>query len=752
MRWFRTGFHALLLLLLGTAVWFRPAAAQNVSNSFTPYVSAVDLRDLERDGHGNLWIATQGGALRFELATGTWEHFPRLLGTGPRGNDLATVGVDRLGQVWVGSATRGFTFYDPATGIWDRESVEWPDPRIKVIRCFGGGVYIGTENGLSLKPTPNRTDFCADSDPGCIVPSYVVNDYALLGDTLWVATEGGLGRFNGDTWDSAGALPSGSIGQRSRSLAVFQGTLWEVTSDPRIRRLVDGVWIAASLPVNRLTVSDGRLYAFGGTHVYRWEGAAWTELHPPLAAGDEIRDLEVFGQDFYFALNGSLALWPGGPEFTRRYIPPGPRFSGPYSALAVDGDGALWGGTSEVDLGLVRFDGTSWLGIRPPEQNLIEQWILGMFRSGDDAIWLGHCCCFDPESCPLQRVNADGVAIFRDVLNAWAFAEDAGNRLWIGTQKGGVQVRDLATEGLLFGLTVQNTGGALSSNTVTAVAVTAGETYIGNESAGLDIWPHGGNLTQGRDGTGWIHIGETPSGLLDEGVKSMTFRDGDLWVATTSGLHRLRDLTVQQRCPSRDRNTPGDPIRKINAIAADGQGGLWVATDGGLLYHARGGACDASGGDFLNFTTENSPLPADRVVSAVLNPVDGSMWFGTTVGLLRVDPLAFTGSPPPPDRFVLYPNPIYPGGNSAPLRSVIFGIERSGLRVEPVSAAISTQPRVYDLAGRHVGDFERVIGTAEDSWLWRGKNRNGDTVAPGIYLVRTNVDGEPVTLKVGVVR
>jgi hypothetical protein len=105
-------------------------------------------------------------------------------------------------------------------------------------------VYIGTENGLSLKPTPNRTDICADSDPGCIVPSYTVNDYALVGDTLWVATQGGLGRFNGETWDSAGALPPGSIGQESSSLAVFQGTLWKpppTSSAPACR-----TWIRAS--------------------------------------------------------------------------------------------------------------------------------------------------------------------------------------------------------------------------------------------------------------------------------------------------------------------------------------------------------------------------------------------------------------------------------------------------------------------------------------------------------------------------
>ncbi|HET9233778.1 MAG TPA: hypothetical protein VFP10_06540, partial [Candidatus Eisenbacteria bacterium] len=669
------------------------------------------------------------------------------------GNDLVTVCVDAEEQVWFGSASRGFTFYNPDTRLWDRESEEWPDPRIRVIRCLGGGVYIGTAGGLSLKPTENRTDICAASDPGCIVPSYVVNDYALISDTLWVATEGGLGRFNGVTWDSASALPPASIGQPSRSIAVFQGTLWEVSPPSRVRRLQGGSWSGATLTLaERLVVSENRLYAFGGNRVYRWEGLAWADLHVPLAAEDKVRDIEVFGQDIYLALNTGLGLWRGGATLAAKFVPPGPRFAGTYSSLATDTRGNVWAGTSEQTVGLVKFDGTNWTGITAfGAEGLESGWLLSMFADSEDLIWLGHCCCSgDLGPCVLERVEIDStIGEVTGVTNVRSFDEDTQGRLWMGTSNFGVVVRD--ANGPLFDLTIANTGGAMSSDIVRAVAASSNYTYMGHESAGLDVWPHGGDLNSGRNGSNWIHLGDN-NGLLDEAVRAMTFRDTELWMATASGIHRLAGPAVQERCPARDRELPGDPIRIVNALAADRLGGLWLGTESGILYLPKGGACDGGGGDFLSFTVENSPLPNNRVTSVALNPRDGSVWFGTSEGLLRVDPLVLQGSDPPPDRFVLYPNPLFPSSAESARRNAIFGIERGGVRVEVVSSDEATRPRVYDLAGHHVGDFEIASGAGKSYWLWRGTNVNGDVVAPGIYLVQSEVGGSPVTLKMGVVR
>jgi hypothetical protein len=110
------------------------------------------------------------------------------------------------------------------------------------------------------------------------------------------------------------------------------------------------------------------------------------------------------------------------------------------------------------------------------------------------------------------------------------------------------------------------------------------------------------------------------------------------------------------------------------------------------------------------------------------------------------------GSKTQSDKFVLYPNPVYPSSPEGARRNAIFGIDRGGVRVEVVSTSDASMPRVYDLAGHHVGDFEMQTGGGKTYWVWKATNKNGDVVAPGIYLVQSEVGGSPVTLKMGVVR
>jgi hypothetical protein len=196
-------------------------------------------------------------------------------------------------------------------------------------------------------------------------------------------------------------------------------------------------------------------------------------------------------------------------------------------------------------------------------------------------------------------------------------------------------------------------------------------------------------------------------------------------------------------------------------MVADGNGGLWLGTDSGLMYLPRGGACDGGGGDFSIFDDQNSPLPHNRVVSAARNFVDGSLWFGTAEGLLRVDPVIFTGMAPPPDKFVLYPNPLDlspMNTRSLDSRKVILGIDVGGAGVIPAPGeSVSQQPIVFDLTGQEVGRFDRDPDSG--GWSWWGKihatnaARTRLSAAPGVYLVRVQTEsGEVMVLKIGVIR
>jgi hypothetical protein len=84
---------------------------------------------------------------------------------------------------------------------------------------------------------------------------------------------------------------------------------------------------------------------------------------------------------------------------------------------------------------------------------------------------------------------------------------------------------------------------------------------------------------------------------------------------------------------------------------------------------------------------------------------------------------------------------------------VYFGIEVAGLRVDPVPATDVSRPEVFDIVGRPVAEFDMDNTVPGGAWVWRGRNHNGDYVAPGIYIVRAReTGGKAIVRKVGVVR
>ncbi len=744
-----------VLALLAIAVALPPnVRAQNAADAFTPFVAAFDLTEITTTG-GVLWIATNGGgALRFDPNGGGFTQYPKLLGTGPRGNDLVTTCVDSEGRVWFGSATRGFTFFDPQTQTWDRRSEEWPDPRIRVIRCLEEGVYIGTQEGLSLKPTANRTDICAPADPSCIVPSFIVNDYALLDESLWVATREGLGRFSEGTWDSLNTLPVGSQGQNSLSLVTFEGQLWEAAefaaSTGAVRRLVDGAWQVFELPAHRLRVLDGSLYAIAAGDLFRWDGTAFQPLSEPV--DDDIRDVALLDGVYWLTTGNGLVSWNGTAATSTRFVPPGLGLGGEFQALTVDSKGTVWAGTIGNRIGIASRTRTGeWDTILPGASGLENEWIFQLYADSGDRLWIGHCCC--PEGrCRLEVDCAGGIGSIATYRNGWAFAEDNARRMWVGTDQLGALVFRRTTDcswELEDQLTASDPAGVMSSNSVRAIAVTGEGTYFGHLQNGLDYWPHRGNLSTGRDGSNWIHVGTTGFGLLDNNVGSIALVGEDAWVGTSSGLHRFRAGGLVTRCPSRILDDLDDQARRVTAVTVDRDGNLWVGTDSGLLFLRRGGACDAGGGEFLSYTQDNSALPDNNVLSATLNPVDGSVWMGTSTGLLRIDPAVFTsGGGSAPDQYVLYPNPVDLTRVGA---RVSLGLE-SGGSVDRVPLADAQQPEVLDMAGQAVGRFDTFMDGGDEGWVWNGKNLTGSVVAPGLYFVRTQVGGQTVVLKLGVVR
>ena len=711
-----------------------PALAQ--VRGFTPYPNAYDMRELAVDVDDGLWIASNGGLLRFDLQDGSWRTYPRRVLGGPGDNDVTAVAIDDLGQVWTGSAARGVTFYDPAADRWTIFE-EWPDPRIRAIRTAGESVFIGTQDGLSLRFRPDRTTICNPIDTGCIVPSFVVNDYAALGDTLWVATQNGLGRWNGATWDSLSFLPPGSGGD-CRSLEVFQGELWRALPG-NVEVLRGGVWVSTRGGADRLRVTSGGLYAIAGTTVQQWTGSTWVDLlgGTPLPTGvNAIRDLaveEVGGTvTVFLATNRGLVRWVPGTASMITLLPPGPQVADFHQAVAVTADGEVRVGNRD---GLLSFDGETWDFVPKGTAGLDGEWISGLAADGD-RLGVAHCCCFGEPRCRTDVFEA-GMAVNIALHDVWALAADPVGRLWAATDQQGLVVLRESIPGSwseAARVTNASTAGALPSNTLRSVTLTSGGTYLGTLQNGAVYWPNDGNPTQGADGSGWIDL----VGLRDQNILSSA-RDGEeVWIGTASGLHRVSDGIVLLGLPTRLNDL--DVTRSVQAVVVDGFRNVWAGTDAGILLLPAGGSSQL---DYRLFTTENCDLTSNDILSGTLHP-DGSVWFGTASGITRIDPATVLQRDAGDESFTLYPNPYNPRAGGFVTLALASGAGTVPADLDPAAGVM-----VFDATGARVGAFELV----RDTWEWDGLNVNGDLVVPGIYLVTArDRSGEPVRLRLGVVR
>jgi ligand-binding sensor domain-containing protein/two-component sensor histidine kinase len=188
------------------------------------------------------------------------------------------------------------------------------------------------------------------------------------------------------------------------------------------------------------------------------------------------------------------------------------------------------------------------------------------------------------------------------------------------------------------------------------------------------------SIVQSHDGYLWLG---TQTGLVKfDGVRFTTAYDIDgvsngklwvthlieddeqaLWIGTAqAGLVRLKAGTI-----TRYTEAEGLPSGKIQCLFKDPQGTVWVCTPNGLAELARGklrvlgrndglpnsdirAACVAPDGALLvsaadsrlstwdgaRFHSRALPLPASTTVQAMLCAADGTVWIGTSNGLVRI--------------------------------------------------------------------------------------------------------------------
>jgi len=554
---------------------------------------------------------------------------------------------------------------------------------------------------------------------------------------LWAATEGGLARFDGVSFKvfGRGTEPAFRSDDICCLLADAAGALWIGSSDGllqlqsgRFRAYGVGEGLPSATVLSLAAAPGGAVLVETAGGWAQWSNGNFHATSQPDAsalAGTHGTEWHYTAQSVTVAANGTLHTWRVGRELPARRI----------ATVHIDRAGAAWIGMNH-GLFLADADATTPFAVTALSGNSI----LSLFEDAEGNHWIG--------------TETSGLHVLRRLAfrsepalagtAVTAVAQTSDGSIWIGSRddglrrlRDGVWTRPLADH-------------ALSSQVVLCLAAADhGSLWVGT--------PDGLNYVSGDAGT------ETPSirritsadGLPDDYIRSLAAApDGSVWVGTRHGLVHLRRA--------------GNHLSMETLTIADGLGGDLIGTllftPDGLWASTSGGPSRiGSNGKIANFNAESA---ATQIVTAMAQDGAGHLWAATQDGALSF----FDGS-----RFLAVAS--FPGQVVAMLADdagALWLRTNNGIRRAPLAALLACAGRgrcsLQDVGTNYgladgLPSSELVPGSASAPWLmangelWfpsRGGVAIADTqhlpfnqLAPPIVLQRLLIDDAAQPLNEG---
>jgi len=313
------------------------------------------------------------------------------------------------------------------------------------------------------------------------------------------------------------------------------------------------------------------------------------------------------------------------------------------NALLVTRDGTLWIGTFA---GLATWS-RGKLTWRP---ELGRQFVASLFEDREGTVWAstlagaqtsGELCAI--RNATAQCYGSDG-AFGRAI---WAWYEDGSGNLWAGAQSGLWRIRpgpprQYRTPTELIGLNKSDDGRLLIALHGAGLRQLVGEQVesypirgtINSNGLFRDPYVDANRLLRDRDGGLWIgtverglihvHHGRTDVFTKSDGLSGDVIlsvfedREGNVWVASTGGLDRFRELSVAT-------------VSVKQGLSSDATQSVLAATDGSVWIGSHQGLTRWNNGQATIFGTA-SGLPDDAPESLFQDSV-GRIWASTRHGI-----------------------------------------------------------------------------------------------------------------------
>jgi ligand-binding sensor domain-containing protein len=194
-------------------------------------------------------------------------------------------------------------------------------------------------------------------------------------------------------------------------------------------------------------------------------------------------------------------------------------------------------------------------------------------------------------------------------------------------------------------------------------------------------------------------------------------KDGSIWVGTDNGIAIFQCTNINEACDAylpivESNGFNGYLFQKeaIHSISIDGANRKWIGTNNGAWLVSKDGT------EVLqHFTSENSPLPNNTVLSIGIEPSEGDVFFFTKNEIISYKGNA-TESALVQSSIKIYPNPIAPNYDGPILIKNL--VNNALVKITDINGQLMMQTRA--LGGQAV---------------WNGRDQYQHKVASGIYLI-----------------
>ena len=448
-----------------------------------------------------------------------------------------------------------------------------------------------------------RTDFTVEQG----LPDNVVAAIAQTPNGfLWVATDGGLARFDGEHFTQirlrAGISKEIPV---SALLTAADGALWVGTDSGLIyipatavdhfdRSLVTMYHpgIGPSDRISCLLISKGILWVGTGHGLYRFDRGHFVTVIPDewISTMDQTPDghlLIIAGKEFVEWDGAHLLRYP---EFPKQL---GVQSDGIFQ-VHEDRNRVRWFCTSS---GIARLVNGSFQKLAP-YGHLTGAAAFRIYEDAQGNLWAN-------KGTGLFRASEKGVEVLALGVHGRYMYPDMNGDLWVATgSEGFIRFKDRT-----FKMYTPADGLPASNIPMAVLAAHDGTLWVGSNCGGLSRFD--GNR---------FKIYSEKDGLLNSCVWSLAEdANNNLWIGTWGGgLFRFRNGRFSQY------STPqGLPSNVVLSLAPAQDGSLWIATDNGLSHLQN---------EHLHNYARADGLSSDRII-AVVQDRRGGIWAATDAGI-----------------------------------------------------------------------------------------------------------------------